>query len=64
MHRSIRKFKLKSSGKINDLLGFATYLGKGKAAESVIVYCPDDQGNSIYVRDSSDFDEFFEPVVE
>jgi len=36
---------------------------KGSGGVAVAVYCPDDNGHEIYVRERGEFEEKFEPIT-
>lgn len=58
----MRTFKNKKTGDLYSLLAFATDATNNKNNEIVIVYCPKDNGNSIFVRNEQEFFENFEEL--
>ena len=55
-------YKNKKTGKTYMLLAHAIDSTNERNGLSVIIYCPDDDGNSIYVREESEFMEKFELI--
>lgn len=49
----------KKTGKRYRFLASAVDCTNARAGNSVVVYCPDDDEHTIYVRDSSEFAEKF-----
>ncbi len=58
------KARHKKTGNIYRILAFAIDATNSRDGIPVVVYCPDDNGNSVYVREQSEFDEKFEQVEE
>ena len=52
----------KKTGDIHILLAYAIDTTNERTGLPVIVYCPDDDGNTIYVREESEFMEEFELI--
>ena len=59
----MRKFKNRETGEIIILLAQGCYK-KHADFESIIVYCPDDKENTIFVMNVLEFAEKFEEVAE
>lgn len=55
-------YKNKKTGKTYKLLAYAIDATNERDGLPVIVYCPDDNGNSIYVREEKEFFSKFEPI--
>lgn len=58
------KFRHKKTGNIYRVLAFGIDATNSRDGVPVVVYCPDDNGNSVYVREQSEFDEKFEKFEE
>ena len=53
-------YKHKKTGNIYRQLAIATDCTNSRDGVVVVVYCPDDNGHTIYVREQAEFDEKFE----
>lgn len=55
------------TGKRYHLLAFGVDCTNSRAGKEVAIYCPDDNANTIYVREVAEFNEKFspeEPITE
>ena len=57
-------YKNKKTGNLYRLLAVATDCTNSRDSSNVIVYCPDDNEHSIFVRDIDEFNDKFDPVTE
>ena len=55
-------WKNKKTGDIHILLAYAIDTTNERNSLPVIIYCPDDDGNIVYVMESSEFMEGFELI--
>jgi len=58
------KFRHKKSGNIYRLLAYGVCKTDAYDGAPLVIYCPDDDGNTIYVRDEKEFFEKFEEISE
>lgn len=56
------KYIHKKNGKIYRLLAAGTDCTNSRDGVAVAVYCPDDNGQEIYVRERKEFEEKFELI--
>ena len=56
------KYRQKKTGKIYRWLAAGTD-GTDNVNRSVAIYCQDDNGHEIYVRERTEFEEKFEPIT-
>jgi hypothetical protein len=59
MHRF---YKNNKTGDLYLLLAFGVDTTNSRDGSSVVIYCPDDKENTIYVREETEFYEKFHPV--
>jgi len=57
------KYRNKKTGKIYRWLAAGTDCTNGRDGVAVAVYCPDDNGHEIHVRERGEFEEKFEPIT-
>lgn len=62
MKANVQRVKHNETGNIYMVLAHATTTTKAATGESVIVYCPDDEENTIYVKEQKEFYETFTEV--
>ncbi len=56
-------FRYKKTGKIYRQLAIAVDVTEARDGLLVVVYCPDDNEHLIYVREQTEFELKFEPVL-
>lgn len=56
-------FSHNKTGKTYLLLAHGTDATNSRNGTSVVVYCPDDDGNTIFVRDADEFHAKFSPIA-
>ena len=56
------KYRNKKTGKIYRWLAAGTDC-TDNVNRSVAIYCPDDNGHEIYVRERTEFEEKFDPIT-
>lgn len=57
-------YKHKKTGNLYRHLAIGTDCTNSRDGESVVVYCPDNDENTIYIREKNEFHDRFEQVYE